>query len=164
LIERRPFIRERIELRFVGPEDLLLKRHVDELGLAQFVSYTGLVSYEESLEHISEATVCLLVEGAFEEGIFLPSKLCNYFAARKPVLAVSPRVGTVADLSERGGIVRVDHGNIPDMVEALTKLVDAYGNRKLEQFEPGESLAAEYGPQFVVNQIREALGIVLHKA
>ena len=107
LFRMRPAARSRTRLLFVGPEDVETSRQVELRGLSGQVGCTGLVSYEESLRHIGEAALCVLVEADFREGVFLPSKLCDYIAARKPVLALSPEVGTVADLAAEGGIRRV---------------------------------------------------------
>jgi hypothetical protein len=48
------------------------------------VTWTGRVSYEESLAYIAKVAVGLLNEADLEEGIFLPPKLCDYLAARSP--------------------------------------------------------------------------------
>src|SRR5262249_49777987 len=80
----RPTARERTRLVFVGPEDQLTTQQATELGIRSSVTSIGQVSYDASLEHIANATICLLIEGDFDIGIFLPSKLCDYIAARKP--------------------------------------------------------------------------------
>src|SRR6266576_722090 len=94
-VDARPVTR----LTLVGPADEGTNQLVLDLGLQDIVSNTGRVSYEESLRVIAAATICVLVEAVVVEGIFLPSKLVDYLAAGKPVLAMSPENGTVTDLA-----------------------------------------------------------------
>jgi hypothetical protein len=125
--------------------------------LEDVVEHTGPVSYEESLDHISEATACLLVEGRFSEGIFLPSKLCSYLVARKPVVAISPATGTVADLAAQGGILRFDREDVAGAASALETLFQAYLGGTLEKYQPPQALCDSFLPETVTRQFFQIL-------
>ena len=126
LFRVRPAARSRTRLVFVGPEDPQTVQLATSLGLAESVSCTGSVSYEKSLGYIAQASLCVLVESDFEEGVFFPSKLCDYIAARKPVLALSPAVGCVADLATELGVKRVGPRDTPAIAAALVEMCDAF--------------------------------------
>jgi glycosyltransferase involved in cell wall biosynthesis len=152
MLESHGADRDLIKLRFVGPSDAAIDRAIAARGLQDVVEQTGLVSYEESLEEISSASACLLVEGRFDEGVFLPSKLCTYLASRKPVLALSPPVGTVADLAKQGGILRVNVDDLSGATLALKDLFDAYCTGELHKYRPSAELAAEFRPKNVAHR------------
>src|SRR5262249_20572467 len=102
---------QKFRVLFIGSEDSHMRDLVRDYELTNIVKCTGRVSYEESLQYISFAHVCLLLEMEMKEGIYLPSKLADYIASGKPVIAVSPKTGVVDDLSRHGGICRVDSGD-----------------------------------------------------
>ena len=77
------------------------------LDLERNVENVGRVNYQESLDYIASASICILIEATMEESIFFPSKLADYLASGKPVLAFSPGKGLAADLAIRGELVRV---------------------------------------------------------
>ena len=85
-------------LILVGDEDPEVITAVSRFGLDEIVSVRPPVSYEDSLGLLIQADALVLLEGEFEEGVFLPSKLCDYASSGKPVLMYSPEPGTVADL------------------------------------------------------------------
>jgi glycosyltransferase involved in cell wall biosynthesis len=144
LLRNRPAARALARLVFVGSLDVNTMRLADDLGLSNNVASVGLVNYEESLQHIARASACVLVEGAFREGIFLPSKLCDYIAARKPILALSPEIGTVNDLASEGGIRRVSPNDSTEVTEALVELFDAFLTKRLGAYAPPEALVQRF--------------------
>ena len=106
----------------------------------------GHTDYEESLKYIQSATACLLVEGDMAEGIFLPSKAIDYISARKPILALSPAVGVVADLASGGGIIRVDPGDACAIRDAIRGLYADFRERNLALRSPGGFKWTNSGP------------------
>jgi glycosyltransferase involved in cell wall biosynthesis len=93
VIDKNTSARGGVKLLLVGPEDSATNAAISRLRLDDHIIRTGRVSYEESLKYIAQASVCVLIEGEVEEGVFLPSKLCDYLVAKKPVIALSPRRG-----------------------------------------------------------------------
>jgi glycosyltransferase involved in cell wall biosynthesis len=161
-LETHPEARESTRLTLVGPRDTHTDEHIFSLGLEQNTRSTGSVSYEESLAYIASATVCVLVEANLEEGIFLPSKLVDYLSARKPVLALSPRVGVASDLAAQGGILRVDP-TAPEAIEAaICSLYSDFRAGTLVDRAPHDNLASQFSSRAVCDkflQVLEQLGI-----
>jgi hypothetical protein len=150
-LDEMPHARERTRLALVGPEDSQTMQVVGQLGLGDVVTANGRLSYEQSLQVIAEASACLLLEGPLREGVFLPSKLVDYIAARKPILAVSPRVGTVKDLSEHGGIRCISADQLHEMRDALVTLFSAFVTGRLEAEKPPEVLVQRFSENQVAN-------------
>jgi hypothetical protein len=157
LFRTRPNAREKTRLILVGPEDRQTLAQAARLGLGDAVVSTGWVNFERSLEFIASASACLLVEGDFPEGIFLPSKLGHYLAARKPVLALSPAVGTVNDLAKERGVVRMDPKNPRQVSEVLARFFNAYCAGELSLEAPADSLVRQFESKRVIGTFLESI-------
>ncbi len=155
-LSSRPEARGVTKLRLVGPEDADAKALAAKLGLGPdsigIVSFAGRVSYEESLREIASASACVLVEARMEEGIYLPSKFADYVAAAKPVLALSPAKGTLADYaSGEKSIVRVDVDDEPAIARSITDLYDAWRTDRLASLKPSEKLQSIFCPDSIAD-------------
>jgi len=157
LFEVRGTARSLTRLVFVGPEDPVLLEQASDLGVAKAVTWVGPVSYDESLEHIGKASVCVVVEAPLKEGIFLPSKFCDYITARKPVIAMSPADGTLNDVAQEGGVLRVAPDDPDEALTALTTLFDAFVQGSLSAYTPPRSLVSRYRADRVVEDFLTAL-------
>jgi len=131
-----------VKLILVGPGDGETEKLISEMGLQQNIEIVGRVNYESSLDYIASASVCVLIESRVDEGIFFASKLADYLAHGKPVLALSPGIGTAADLASRGELIRVDHN--PNAVrEAIAALYADFKSGALSLRNPSDQLQAE---------------------
>ncbi|PKN24422.1 MAG: hypothetical protein CVU64_22180 [Deltaproteobacteria bacterium HGW-Deltaproteobacteria-21] len=162
-LKRKPGARSILRVVFVGQEDPFTRVKTDELGMQAIVEHTGRVSYERSLEFISGASVCVLVEGTVPEGIFLASKLVDYLAAGKPVLALSPANGVVADLSQKKGLLRVDTDDQNRVETAIAAYYQAYQSGCIEDMSPTAELTGLFEPDAVTQIFMERLMKIMHK-
>ena len=99
----------------------------------------------------------MLVEADIPEGIFLPSKLVDYISARKPVLALSPRVGEIADLVPGGGITRVDAGDAPGIRDAIRVLYEDFRKGTLALRSPSDAQVDQFRPELVAKRFLETV-------
>jgi len=160
-LQKFPEARKSFHLIFVGPEDKNIHGMAEELGLQSIVENTGRVSYERSLEYISAATVCVLVEGKLTEGIFLPSKLVDYITARKPVLALSPKDGVVADMLPYKGILRAAVDNTEAIDAAIGYYYRAFEQGFINTCGPSEDLIQQFKPETVARQFHRKVPEIL---
>ena len=131
-----------VKLILVGPGDRETEKLISEMGLDRNIEIVGRVNYESSLDYIASASVCVLIESRVDEGIFFASKLADYLAHGKPVLALSPRIGTAADLASRGELIRVDHD--PNAVRnAIAALYSDFKRGTLSLRHPSDQLQGE---------------------
>jgi glycosyltransferase involved in cell wall biosynthesis len=139
-IDREPLLGARVRVRFVGNQSLEFQRVVDELQLNNAVTVTGSVPYFESLRHQAAADALLLVDAPCDgASVFLPSKLLEYLAFGKPILALTPRRGMSAGLVAQAGGVVVP----PDDVEGIAqRIVEMW-----RQFERGQLSGHRFFPQ-----------------
>lgn len=93
-----PMISSRLEVLFVGYFDQDDRELVKRSGLDDLIFFIGEVSYKRSLEFmaVADALICLLPIDK-DMTYCIPSKLFNYIAIGKPILAIIPQ-GCAADI------------------------------------------------------------------
>jgi hypothetical protein len=131
-IKCRPAMLNYLELNFFGIMDNTTETLISKFGFSDIINvikFRGIVNYEESLKIISEATAVLLIEAVMKDGIFLPSKFCDYVAAEKPLLLYSPRVGTIADFVENNHPGLLGQGE-QEATDGLIRLFDKWLSEK----------------------------------
>ena len=157
-LERRPEARERFRLVLVGGEDPATTRLAAELGLGGVLQSTGRVNYFESTRWMAAASACLLVEGEMPEGIYLASKFPDYVTAGKPVIALSPEIGTIADLRGHRGLTVVKVSDPAAIEGAIAKHFEAWAAGRLETLAPEAGLRERYELAAVGRQWLELFG------
>ena len=133
LLDRRPALRNVLEVRFVGGFRTADREWAQSLDLGPVMSVEGTLPHDQTLRAMKEAdALVLLIPSASGIGkTVLSGKVFEYLAAERPILGLVPPDGAAADLLRSAG-----HDWIadPDDVDAITatveRLVDAWiGNR-----------------------------------
>ena len=120
-------------------------------NLQEIVTIQDWCNYEETLRELSQADVLLLIEGMVEEGIFLSGKFIDYVQCRKPILALSPTVGTVNDVMRvHGGGIVVDCSDASQIATALERLYRVWQQNRLGETYPTQGLLNLYGESTVI--------------
>jgi glycosyltransferase involved in cell wall biosynthesis len=133
----------RTKLVLVGPEDRETQSLVMKLGLERNVENVGRVNYEQSVDYIGSASICILIEASMEESIFFPSKLADYLASRKPVLALSPNRGLAAELARRGELVHVGQNDPEAVRNAICRFYSELKQDTLSSCGPSDELVSQ---------------------
>lgn len=89
-LARHPEARTRTRFVFYGTWLRFHDKLVDENGLRDVVQINSAVSYPEYLLKIKDSPILLLVVSS-GHNLFMPSKIVDYFGARRPILAFVPR-------------------------------------------------------------------------
>jgi hypothetical protein len=117
------------------------------------VVMTGGLSYLKTLERLAQSDVLVVVEAACEEGIFLPSKVVDYAQVGRPILALSPRCGTIVDLiGTYGGGIAVDHQSSDDIGHAMGTMYSLWKEHTLTDRLGSSRLYALFSPDRIVEQ------------
>jgi glycosyltransferase involved in cell wall biosynthesis len=101
-----------IDIRFVGAgafgDAPAVRAAIAAAGLADSVTFLPRVPYEDSLRHLSDSDLLLLLQASDDTVGLVPAKLYEYLRTRKPVLALV-REGAITDvLALTGGGWGVD--------------------------------------------------------
>lgn len=90
-VARDPVFRDRFVLRFVGGVDHAVAEGLRQAGLEAHMERVGQVSHHEALRHMQRARALLLpVNDTANVMGFLPAKVFEYLAVRRPILAIAP--------------------------------------------------------------------------
>jgi glycosyltransferase involved in cell wall biosynthesis len=112
-----------VTVKFLGSNTEDLAPIIHDLHLEDYVSVEPPKPYEESLEILAQSDVLVIIEASCAEGIFLPSKYVDYIQTGRPILALSPAVGTLADIiAEHGGGLAVDCRSAEAVARAIKTL------------------------------------------
>lgn len=149
----------RVQVRLIGAKSPMLEAQVAERGLQDSVYLGPSVAYQDAMRELAVCSVGMVVEAALAEGIFLPSKFVDIVQAGRPVLAISPAQGTLADCVRAwGGGVCADNTDVHSIHAAISRLYDAWRDGSLDARYGPERLAAEFGEERVVGRIAEIVG------
>ena len=132
------------------PDEVLASARAN--GVEEVVQIEEGRPYSEMPAVLARADVLVIIEAPVAEGIFLPSKFVDYVRSGRPILAISPRVGTLADiLTVHGGGIAVD-GTNPEVISAA--LIELYNHWKLGNID-GKYSSSKLFSQFSQNTVLE---------
>jgi Glycosyl transferase 4-like domain len=150
----------RVALRFVGVRREELGGARLEGVVAERVSFEDPKSYEDTLKECAAASVLLVFEASCAEGIFLPSKFVDYVQIGRPIIAVSPSAGTLADLLGRhGGGIAADCSSAAAIAGSLLTMYRHWREGALATAFDSAELKAEFSANAVIAAYR---GVIHH--
>jgi glycosyltransferase involved in cell wall biosynthesis len=151
-LEAHPAARPHTEFLFHG---LWLPEHtrlLEELKLRDVVSLQPAVPYETYLRRLAECSVLLLVV-APEHNLFMPSKIVDYFGARRPILAFVPRASEMRRVLETAGMAAFtsDEDDVAAGAAALERLWQAQqaGTLRCDSARTGFWSSTEQVPRYL---------------
>jgi glycosyltransferase involved in cell wall biosynthesis len=112
---------DKIEFSFVGHVESELKNCCANLPQIKF---SGIVSYKESLEHMSRAGALILLDVDLPKSFFFPGKLPDYLAMRRPIIAITPKDSCTARIIQDFPAWVVAPDDPQGLAEAIVHLVD----------------------------------------
>jgi glycosyltransferase involved in cell wall biosynthesis len=121
----RPDVYRALRLEFAG-------RYVNDTtpvppdDLRYVIRFFPYMHSEAIPDWLAHADVLLLIEAKMREGIFFPAKLAEYLGFRRPILALSPPIGTISDLLSDSGTLIVEPDDEVSIAEALCTLSDEW--------------------------------------
>ena len=127
MVEDTRDLADQLEVRLIGPFASTYQNLAQKMGLGEIVSCRDEVPYSESVAEMAAADVLLVID-APDKGpnLFLPSKLVEYLAFKKPILGLTPEQGASADLLRHLGCPLVSPDDPAGIARALTRLLDLW--------------------------------------
>ncbi|HAM50144.1 MAG TPA: hypothetical protein DCP92_05425 [Nitrospiraceae bacterium] len=148
----------------------LVDRPEDVRNAAKFHGVEDVVRIERSRPYtempalFATADVLVIVEAMSDEGIFLPSKFVDYVRTGRPILAISPSVGTLADiLKEYGGGIAADGHRAESIADALQRMYECWLKGTLDKEFGSEKLFSLYSKDTVLGKYREIIARIRNK-
>jgi glycosyltransferase involved in cell wall biosynthesis len=124
LLERRPELRGRLLVRFIGEMRAEHREYAQRLGIDDAWREEGFLPYSESIaaQRAADALLLLIPHAGGRGDSVLSGKVFEYVASRRPILAAVPPQGAAANLIRGIGAGRVVDG---DDAEAISRELEA---------------------------------------
>lgn len=134
-------------VKFVGLPLGDLQATTRKLDLEKIISIEPARTYEGTQQILAGSTVLVVLEAPCEEGVFFPSKFCDFVQTGHPILAVSPVDGTLTDIiSTNGGGIAADCHSADAVAKAIEQFYVAWKQGILD---------SKYGSSHLFNLFRE---------
>jgi len=114
---------EQLEIRFVGDMPASLARHISDMGLAEYVSWTTSLYYLPSLAEMLAADATMVIDAAFETSPFLPSKIIDYLMLDHPIVGLTGNSSATAALLSEIGYPVAEPLDVVSIVRLLQKFL-----------------------------------------
>jgi glycosyltransferase involved in cell wall biosynthesis len=151
-------------LDIIGKTEDSFKELAEDYQITSSIRYHGSLSYAETVRALGRYSVLVLFESPYSEGIFLPAKLVDYVSAGRPILGVSPKVGTMRDIiSKHGGGMVADCTDKEDIYFALTHLYEAWKSGVIDKVYRSEVLYNHFSSKTIIcsyESIFRKLGVI----
>lgn len=137
----------RLQLRFVGQVHPDMLAAFERAGAMHRVSFDGWKSKQDALRILSSASALLLVEASMADYPFLPSKLADYSATGRPILAItgerSPATRMIGE-HQAGFLATHDKQSILDALLAMEAQHARFSSQGLHGLFQASRIAAVY--------------------
>jgi Glycosyltransferase Family 4 len=159
LIAENPAVASGIQVRLVGNMQPEYQKLAGEPGLRDVVSLVNTVPYRESLDHIVEADVLLLIDAQSEgESVFLPSKLVEYLGSGNPILGLTPARGTSARMIQKANGLVADPADVEGIKRCFSQLWNEHAAGALASARAyGQEIVDEYTQRSAAQRFAEAV-------
>jgi glycosyltransferase involved in cell wall biosynthesis len=147
-----------LDVEFIGPRVDEFRGEADALGLGSIVRFGGPRPKAEAARAAADADVLLVIEAASDgPSVFLPSKLVDYLAFRKPIFALTPAAGASARLLARLECPVAPPDDVDAIAAAVATLVDRWRAGSLCLSSAFDAVAAEFDIRRTTAQFDDVL-------
>ena len=154
LIANKKIDPEKIIIDFYGDKNNL-KELSEKYNVEKNIRIHGKITHEEVLKNQMNSDVLLLISWMNEsEKMFIPGKVYEYMASKKPVLSIGYREGSLKDLIEKTQI-GYHVSDVESCQKAIYDYYNKYINNELEYC--GNSFAEEYSMENTAKKFAQIL-------
>lgn len=148
----RPDIAENFELHFVGHLNSTNLALVNKMGLLKYVKNHGYMTHTEAVKKIMASDVLWAMIGKKKNADTIAlSKLFEYFASKKPIIACVPDGASKTAAIDYGASFVVDPEDIDAIKETLLKVHQLYKEGKLPT--PNEEFIQRHNREILTEQL-----------
>jgi glycosyltransferase involved in cell wall biosynthesis len=133
LVQEKPHLKEKIEVKFIGNYGKEAPAIVDKLELNNIVQFFGYMPHEKCLDLMVNSHILLLIvasEGNKTAGI-VTGKLFEYLVSGRPVLALAAKEGIVANIIQSANAGVVVSSNVEAIKDAILDFYEQWATGKL---------------------------------
>lgn len=133
----------KLQVQFVGSNDLRLKQQVCDYGVERYIEIKGMVSHKKAIEIMVKSHLLLLIK-ATGEGNYgqIPAKFFEYLGAGNRILYLGPQISEVAEIMHRLNCGYTIGNDKEEMFSVLRKEYTAFLNG--DRFSLDSSITNEF--------------------
>jgi glycosyltransferase involved in cell wall biosynthesis len=147
----KSYVQHKIKFTVIGIENVDLKEKSKQYNVEKMIHFSGPLSYSDTMRQLEKNDVLVVLEGQYDEGIYLPSKFIDYVQTGKPILAISPKNSTLNDiLLKCGGGIAVDCCSSKVITDALCELYDYWKSGSLNNKYDSHHLYQLFSPETII--------------
>jgi hypothetical protein len=149
---------------FIGIEDVGLKNIINELGLNNNFTNLGKKGYLETLRILSESDILIVIDPPETKGMLLTSKFVDYVQAKRPILVISEKSGTLSEIiSKYGGGIFADQSSSDDIEKAVHTFYIHWKECNLSDIYKSDELFDLFSPASIMLKYKEIIDTVCKK-
>ncbi len=121
LVKKEPSFKDHFQLKLIGKTDISVIKSVEENKITQNTQLISYLEHAKAIQMQQKAQVLLLlINDSKNAKAILTGKFFEYLAARRPILAIGPKEGEVAQIlaNTKAGLC-VDFHDLSGITEAL---------------------------------------------
>jgi hypothetical protein len=123
------------------------------MGIDDVIKIEAAVPYSQIPKALGQSDALVIIEAPLKEGIFMPGKIVDYVQIGRPILALTPAVGTINDIfSKHGGGIAIDCQSPDAVAQALQKLYAHWKEGTLDSAYSSDSLYSLFSEERVLQQ------------
>lgn len=115
-----------IHVKLIGYASPAMHEEVEKLALDDIVTFAPAVPFLDSLAIAKSADLLLVIDAPSKNNIFLPSKIVDYLSLRRPILALTPKIGASSRVLGGLGFPTVDPTDETAIFEILSQSMDRW--------------------------------------
>lgn len=147
----------RMVVECIGDDSTCYQQQTDAAGLAKVLRFLPPVLFDECQRRIAASHLTLILDTAGYGGVFLPTKLFEAFASRRPVVGLAEPGSAVAEILEQADLPWADVRAPAHIAEVLTRLLHAWEGQHALATGKSEVLAS-----YEIDKVNEPLVTLLN--
>nr|WP_315217746.1 hypothetical protein [uncultured Flavobacterium sp.] len=147
LIKDRILKEKKIEILFIGNCPPYEIKKVIDNDLSEIIIFIPYMPQINLYEYLSKSDGLLLIDSMAVEGVFTPSKLCEYFSFQKIIFAITPKESVVTDILEGTNHLCFNNGDEVLFSESILEIIE---NREKFSNSFNKNIYKEYLPDKIV--------------
>lgn len=137
----------------MGYENEFTQQLISKYQLTGIVKFIGSHPYVDAMNILPQYDVLVMIEAILDFGLFFPSKFVDYAQSQRPILAISPAKGYIAqELRKNGGGVAADNTCEQKIKVVLWDMYQKWRSNTLQSIYNTDNLSANYSTKKVIDQ------------
>jgi hypothetical protein len=162
LISESDEIKSFIKIVLLGKFTSWIYELITKYNLEDYVIIEQPKSYLESLDFISKMDLLFLLEANYSEGIFLPSKMVDYYQVNRPILAMGPPNSEVQGIvNQYGGGVYISYSERDDFKGKLFDLFELWKDKKINSYVVNSTLSRIFDPHVIIKKYEDLFDTII---